>query len=92
MENSSQEEKSSMKICYFHFSCIHQIPSNTKALFYQFKSKHYDNFISYLSRNAVGFFKLDHYNLVREKANFLSLHFFILHETLFSALKQSFLM
>lgn len=38
-ENSSQGEKS-MKICYFHFSCIHQTPSNTKALFYWFKSKH----------------------------------------------------
>lgn len=40
MENSSQEEKNSMKICYFYFSCIHQILPHTKTLFYQFKSKH----------------------------------------------------
>lgn len=32
MENSSLEEKSSVKIYYFHFSCIHKTPYNTKAI------------------------------------------------------------
>lgn len=45
MENSSLEEKSSVKICYFHFSSIHETPYNTKAIFHQLKSKYYDNFI-----------------------------------------------
>lgn len=35
MENSSLEEKSSVKICYFHFSCIRKTPYNTKAIFHQ---------------------------------------------------------